>query len=133
MSDNGLITLPSNHDMKQTVERLEADIRSKGMAVFARIDHAAGAKEAGLVLLPTLLLIFGNARGGTPLMQADQRIGIDLPLKLLVWQDASGKTWLSYNDPHWLAERHQLGERVEVNVHALTAALEAIARKAVAD
>ena len=133
MSDNGLITLPSNHDVKQTIERVEADIRSKGMAVFARIDHAAGAKEAGLALPPTLLLIFGNARGGTPLMQADQRIGIDLPLKLLVWQDASGKTWLSYNDPHWLAKRHQLDERVEVNVQALTAALEAIARKAAAD
>jgi uncharacterized protein (DUF302 family) len=133
MSDNGLITLQSNHDVKQTIERVEADIRSKGMAVFARIDHAAGAKEAGLALPPTLLLIFGNARGGTPLMQADQRIGIDLPLKLLVWQDASGKAWLSYNDPRWLAKRHQLGERVEVNVQALTAALEAIARKAVAD
>jgi uncharacterized protein (DUF302 family) len=78
------------------MERLEAAVKAKGLTSFARIDHAAGAAEAGLSLRPTELLIFGNAKGGTPLMQLDQTVGIDLPLKALVWQDASGNTWLSY-------------------------------------
>ena len=76
------------------------------MTVFARIDHAAGAAEVGLTLRPTELIIFGNARGGTPLMQSVQTIGIDLPLKALVWQDAGGKTWISYDEPNWIAQRH---------------------------
>jgi uncharacterized protein (DUF302 family) len=102
------------------------------MTVFARIDHAAGAREAGLALKPTLLLVFGNARGGTPLMQADQGIGIDLPLKMLAWEDAGGRTWLAYNDPAWLAQRHGLGAGVAPTVNAMTAALGAIAQKATA-
>ncbi len=77
------------------------------MKVFARIDHAAGATEAGLELRPTELIIFGNARGGTPLMQASQTAGIDLPLKVLVWQDATGKTQVSYNEPSWIVQRHE--------------------------
>jgi uncharacterized protein (DUF302 family) len=85
------------------MERLETGIREKGVNVFARIDHAA---EEGLTLRPTELIIFGNARGGTPLMQLAQTVGIDLPLKALVWQDAAGKTWLSYNEPSWIAQRH---------------------------
>ena len=84
------------------MDRLETEIRAQGITVFARIDHAAGAAEAGFTLRPTELLIFGNPRAGTPLMQSVQTIGIDLPLKTLVWQDASGKTWLSYNEPSWL-------------------------------
>ena len=76
------------------------------MTVFARIDHAAGAAEVGLTLRPTELIIFGNARGGTPLMQSVQTVGIDLPLKALVWQDAVGKTWISYDEPNWIAQRH---------------------------
>jgi uncharacterized protein (DUF302 family) len=88
MSDNGLVTLPSVHGVKDTIDRVEADVKSKGMTVFARVDHAAGAREAGLTPAPTLLLIFGNARGGTPLMQAKQQAGIDLPLKVLAWEDA---------------------------------------------
>lgn len=106
MSENGLTTLPSIHSAKETMDRLEADVRAKGMTVFARIDHAAGAKEAGLPLRPTEVLIFGNAKGGTPLMQALQTTGIDLPLKALVWEDAGGKVWLSYNEPAWIAARH---------------------------
>ena len=103
---DGIKTLASAFDPKDTMDRLEAAVRAKGMTVFARIDHAAGAAEVGLSLRPTELLIFGNARAGTPLMQAKQAIGIDLPLKALVWQDASGKTWLSYNDPPWMVSRH---------------------------
>jgi uncharacterized protein (DUF302 family) len=105
VSDNGLITIASAYSVKDTIDRVETDIKLKGLTVFARVDHAAGAMEVGLSLAPTLLLIFGNARGGTPLMQAKQQVGIDLPLKMLAWQDGSGATWLTYNDPHWIAER----------------------------
>jgi uncharacterized protein (DUF302 family) len=100
------------------------------MTVFAHIDHAAGAAEVGLGLRPTDLLIFGNAKGGTPLMQSIQTIGIDLPLKALVWQDASGSTWLSYNDPSWLAKRHGLGPEGGAAVAVVSAALDAVARAA---
>jgi uncharacterized protein (DUF302 family) len=103
---DGMKTVASAFGPKDTMDRLEAAVRAKGMTVFARIDHAAGAAEVGLSLRPTELLIFGNARAGTPLMLAKQTIGIDLPLKALVWQDASGKTWLSYNDPPWMVSRH---------------------------
>src|SRR5437016_11005865 len=89
-----------------------------------------GGAAAGLSLRPTALLIFGNAKGGTPLMQSMQTIGIDLPLKALVWQDASGSTWLSYNDPSWLAKRHGLVHEIEATVSAMAAALNAIARTA---
>jgi uncharacterized protein (DUF302 family) len=106
MADNGLITVPSAFGVKDAIDRLESHVRSAGMTVFARVDHAAGAKEAGLALRPTLLLIFGNAKAGTPLMQSQQTIGIDLPLKVLGWEDAAGKAWLTYNDPAWLATRH---------------------------
>jgi uncharacterized protein (DUF302 family) len=99
MAADGLITIPSSYGAKDTLERLDAAIKARGMTIFARIDHAAGATEVGLSLRPTELLVFGNAKGGTPLMQSNQVIGIDLPLKALVWQDEAGKTWLSYNDP----------------------------------
>jgi len=112
------------------MNRFEAELRAKGMTVFARVDHAAGAAAVGLSLRPTEVLIFGNAKAGTPLMQSMQTIGIDLPLKALVWQDASGGTWLSYNDPSWLAKRHGLGREVETTVAAMAAALTAIARTA---
>ena len=132
MVADGLITLSSSHGPKDTMDRLAAEITARGMTIFARVDHAAGAAEAGLSLRPTELLIFGNAKGGTPLMQSDQTIGIDLPLKALVWQDASGRTWLSYNDPGWLAKRHGLGAEVDPAVKAMAAALNAIATKATA-
>jgi len=90
------------------MNRLVAEINATGMTVFARIDHAAGAGGVGLTLRPTELIIFGNARGGTPLMQAAQTIGIDLPLKALVWEDAAGKTWISYNEPKWIVQRHNV-------------------------
>jgi uncharacterized protein (DUF302 family) len=130
MSDNGLITIPSAHSVDDTINRIEAIVKSKGLTVFARVDHAAGAKEVGLPLAPTLLLIFGNAKGGTPLMQAKQQVGIDLPLKLLAWQDDAGKTWLTYNDPHWIAQRHGLNQEVEPTVKALSGALAAISKQA---
>ena len=101
-----LIRSPASTPSKATIDRLENAAKAKGLTIFARVDHAAGATSVGLPLRPTELLIFGNARGGTPLMQLAQTIGIDLPLKALAWEDAAGKTWLSYNDPAWLAARH---------------------------
>jgi len=102
----GLISLKSTFPVKETVDRLVHRVESKGLTVFCRIDHAAGAVAAGLPLRPTTVVIFGNAKGGTPLMQASQTIGIDLPLKVLAWEDAGGQSWISYNDPVWLIERH---------------------------
>jgi uncharacterized protein (DUF302 family) len=125
----GLTTIASSFGPKETMDRLEAEISAKGMTVFARIDHGAGAADAGLELRPTNLIIFGNARGGTPLMQTSQTSGIDLPLKALVWQDAAGKTWLSYNEPRWIVQRHGLGVRAGI-VDKMAAALGAIPRKA---
>jgi uncharacterized protein (DUF302 family) len=130
MRDNGLTTIASAHSVKQTIELIESDIESKGMTVFARIDHAAGAKEVGLALAPTQLLIFGNAKAGTPLMQSNQQIGIDLPLKMLAWEDASGKTWLTFNDPAWLAKRHGLSHELNQAVSRIAAALDVIAKRA---
>jgi uncharacterized protein (DUF302 family) len=130
MSADGLITVSSSFGPEETMKRLEAEVRAKGMTVFARVDHAAGAAEAGLPLRPTDLLIFGAATGGTPLMQAAQTIGIDLPLKALIWQDEEGKTFLSYNDPAYLAHRHGLADQVNPVVDTMTAVLKAIAAKA---
>jgi uncharacterized protein (DUF302 family) len=130
MAVEGLVTLRSNYGPKDTMDRLEAEVKAKGLTVFAQVDHAAGAAAVGLPLLPTDLLIFGNARGGTPLMQSAQTIGLDLPLKILVWQDATGATWLSYNDPSWLATRHGLSADVEAAVNALTTAIHALAKAA---
>jgi|SRR5215467_7173755 len=132
MAADGLKSIPSSYGPKDTMNRLETEVKARGMTVFARIDHAAGAARAGLTLAPTELLLFGNAKAGTPLMQSVQTIGIDLPLKALVWQDAAGKTWLSYNDPAWLAQRHGLGQEMQAAVGAMAAALNAVARTATA-
>jgi uncharacterized protein (DUF302 family) len=132
MTTPGLTTIQSSFGPKDTMNRLEAAVQAKGMTVFARIDHAAGATAAGLSLRPTEVLIFGNAKGGTPLMNSIQTIGLDLPLKALVWQDASGDTWLSYNDPAWLAKRHGVGAETEPMVNNMTAALSAVAKAATA-
>ncbi|WP_158817855.1 DUF302 domain-containing protein [Methylocapsa sp. S129] len=130
MSVEGLISIPSDFDPKETMDRLEAALRANGVTIFARIDHAAGAAKVGEDLRPTELLIFGNPKGGTPLMQAEQTIGIDLPLKALVWRDAAGKTWLSYNEPGWLAERHGLGAAAAGPVANMAAMLHGMANKA---
>jgi uncharacterized protein (DUF302 family) len=126
----GFVTVESHVGPQETLDRLEADVKSKGMTVFARIDHAAGAATVGLTLQPTAVLIFGNARGGTPLMQSNQMIGIDLPLKVLVWQDTSGKTWLSYVDPNALARRYGLPGETASSVSALAGVLHAVTGKA---
>jgi uncharacterized protein (DUF302 family) len=132
MTENGLTTIASAHGVKDTIDRLESEVKSKGLTVFTRIDHAAGANEAGLPLRPTELLIFGNARGGTPLMQAAQTIGIDLPLKALAWEDAGGKVWLSYNEPTWITDRHGASGQVIEVAQRLGAALAGLAKSATA-
>jgi uncharacterized protein (DUF302 family) len=128
---DGLTTIASSLGAKATMDRLESEVKAKGLTVFARVDHGGGAAAVGLPLRPTELLIFGNARGGTPLMQTNQAAGIDLPLKALVYEDASGKVWLAYDDPSWIAQRHGLGAGVAATVQALTKALEAFAAHAV--
>jgi uncharacterized protein (DUF302 family) len=132
MPVDGLITIQSNHDPEQTLAKFEAALTAKGMSVFAKIDHAAGAASVGMELRPTLVILFGNPKGGTPLMQAAQTSGIDLPLKALIWQDASGVTWLSYNDPAWIAARHGLHPGTEPAVKAMSGALQAFAATATA-
>jgi len=126
MAGDGLITIPSAFGPEETMNRLEAEVRAKGITVFAHVDHAAGAAAAGMALRPTDLLVFGAAKGGTPLMELGQTIGIDLPLKALVWQEATGATWLSYNDPSWLAERHAVKPKPTAVLNALSAALKAV-------
>jgi uncharacterized protein (DUF302 family) len=108
------------------MQKLIAAVAEKGLSVLARVDHAAAAAEAGMDLGPTDLLVFGNPKGGTPLMQANQTMGIDLPLKALVWQDRQGKTWLGYNDPGWLAARHGVeNDKVLAAMRDMLAALAA--------
>lgn len=104
----GLISVKSPQGVEETMDRLEGLVRERGLTVFARIDHAAGAAGINKILRPTELLIFGDPKGGTPFMECAQSAGIDLPLKALVWEDASGQVWLGYNDPAYLAERHDI-------------------------
>ena len=127
---DGLIDLKSPHNAKATMDRLEAVVKERGLNVFARIDHTAGASKLGKTLRPTELLIFGNPQGGTPFMECAQTVGIDLPLKALVWDDAAGQTWLSYNDPAYLGQRH--GAAQCPSVEALRKALAGLAQAAVA-
>ena len=105
---NGVISVKSSHDVKVTADRLENILDQKGMNVFIRINHAQGAQKIGKELRPTELIIFGNPKVGTPLMQCAQSVAIDLPQKALIWQDAQGQVWLTYNDPNYLVERHQI-------------------------
>jgi uncharacterized protein (DUF302 family) len=107
-ADKGIVTIPSNHSVDETVDRLKNILQSKGVTLFAVIDHGGEAEKVGMKMPPTKLLIFGSPKAGTPLMLAAPSIAIDLPLKILVWQDAQGKVWLSYNSPEYLKDRHGL-------------------------
>jgi len=131
MSVEGVITRESQAGPAATAERLAAAVSASGLTLFARIDHAAGAAALGLALRPTQLLIFGNARGGTPLMQAQQLFGMDLPLRALVWQDETLRTWVSCPDPHWLAQRYGLAGAAAQAAATLAAALEALVGQAI--
>jgi uncharacterized protein (DUF302 family) len=126
----GLVAIKSAHDVKGTMDRFEGAAKAKGLNVFLRLDHAAGAKKVGKSLRPTELLVFGNPQGGTPLMECAQSAGIDLPLKALAWQDAAGQVWLGYNDPKFLASRHNAGNCDGVASN-LSKALAGLAQEAV--
>ncbi len=121
--DNGLIHLPSQHSVDDTVQRLQELLSEKNIKLFAVIDHSGEAEKAGLQMPPTKLLIFGNPKGGTPLMQAAPSVAIDLPLKALVWQDADGKVWLTYNDPAYLQHRHGFPKQLVANLSAVNGLL----------
>ena len=125
-SDNGIVTKSANHAVEETVEKLKGLLASKGITLFALIDHSGEAEKVGMKMPPTKLLIFGSPNAGTPLMLAAPSIALDLPLKILVWEDAQGKTFLSYNSPSYLAERHRLPD----NFLPVLAAVETLAGKA---
>ncbi|MGE0423844.1 MAG: DUF302 domain-containing protein [Reyranellaceae bacterium] len=109
-ADNGIVSVASKYDVAQSTDKIEAAAKARGLTIFARIDHAGAAKTAGLEMRPTQLLVLGNPKGGTPLMQARPSLAIDLPLKILVWQDADGKVWAGYNDAAYLKQRHGLSD-----------------------
>jgi len=125
-TNKGIIDKPSNHSVEQTVDRLKSILQSKGVTVFALIDHSGEAEKVGMKMPPTKLLIFGNPKAGTPLMLAAPSSAIDLPLKILVWEDAQGKVWLSYNSPEYLQKRHGFPQDLVPNI----AVVETLATKA---
>jgi uncharacterized protein (DUF302 family) len=125
-TDNGIINKPSNHSVNETVEKLKGILQAKGVALFALVDHSGEAEKVGMKMRPTKLLIFGSPKAGTPLMLAVPSIAIDLPLKILVWEDAQGKVWVSYNSPAYLQQRHGLPQELLQNI----AVVETLATKA---
>src|SRR5213594_1309510 len=125
-SDSGIIDQPSQHSVEQTVERLTALLHAKGVTLFALVDHSGEAAKVGMKMPPTKLLIFGNPKSGTPLMLASPSVAIDLPLKILVWEDADGRVWLSYNSPGHLQARHHLPPELLQNI----AVIETLAARA---
>jgi uncharacterized protein (DUF302 family) len=130
LAADGVIAVKSPHPVKETIDRFESAAKARGLNVFLRVDHAAGAKKIGRDLRPTELLVFGNPQGGTPLMECVQTAGIDLPLKALAWQDAGGQVWLGYNDPKYLVDRHG-GKDCGAVVESLRKALTALVQDAI--
>jgi len=125
-TSKGIVDKPSNHSVDETVEKLKNILQSKGVTLFALVDHSGEAEKVGMRMPPTKLLIFGSPKAGTPLMLAAPSIAIDLPLKILVWQDGDGKVWVSYNSPEYLKERHGLPPDLLANI----AVVETLAAKA---
>jgi len=128
-TNNGIVDLPSNHSVEQTVEKLKSILQAKGITLFALIDHSGEAEKVGLKMRPTRLLIFGSPKGGTPVMLAAPSIAIDLPLKILVWEDGQRKVWISYNSSIYLKERHGLPQDLLQNISGV----ETLAAKAAAE
>src|SRR5271156_5257636 len=121
LSSKGIIDQPSNHSVEQTVDRLKNILQAKGVTLFALIDHSGEAEKVGMKMRPTKLLIFGNPKGGTPLMLAAPDAAVDLPLKVLVWEDAQGKVWASYNSPAYLQQRHAIPQDLLPNITVVDA------------
>ena len=130
MTPAGLKIYPSNHGSENTIQKVLTAIINRGFSDVTQIDHLAAAKAVGLTLRPTEVFIFGNAKSGTPLMQFAPSVGIDLPLKILVWEDETGKTWLAYNDPSWIAQRHGLTGKADHILRAMAEVLDLIAAEA---
>lgn len=124
MTENGIITHRSPRSVAETLKRLEAVVLARGLAILARIDHSGDAAKAGLQMPPTELLIFGNAKAGTPLMIVSPTLAIDLPLKALVWEDGEGKVWVSYNSPDYLKQRHNIPDTLLANISAVGSLVE---------
>lgn len=131
MTDEDHCTLTSKHSLQDTLRRLEAALAQRGLTIFARVDHAANAASVNLPLRPTLLMIFGNPKGGTILMQDRQSAGLDLPLKALLWEDTDGTVRLTYNAPAQIAKRHQLGSASAAAVTTMSSMMEAMMREIV--
>ncbi len=127
-ADNGIVTIPAQHSVDEIVQKLEGILAAKGVKLFALVDHSGEAEKVGLLMPPTKLLIFGNPKAGTPLMLAAPSVAIDLPLKILVWEDSGGKVWVSYNSPAWLQARHGSPPELIANI----AVVEALAANAAA-
>ena len=125
--NNGIVDKPGNHSVDETVEKLKGILQSKGATLFAVVDHSGEAAKAGMKMPPTKLLIFGSPKAGTPLMLATPTVAIDLPLKILIWEDTQGKTWVSYNSPRYLQQRHSIPDELMQNITII----EALAAKAV--
>jgi len=119
--DEGIVKIPSHHSVDETVDKLKTILRSKGVTLFALVDHSGEAEKVGMKMPPTKLLIFGNPKGGTPLMLAAPSAALDLPLKILIAEDAEGKVWISYNSPEYLKERHDLPEILVTNIAVVQA------------
>jgi uncharacterized protein (DUF302 family) len=124
LMNRGMIDLPSPYSVPETMARLESILKEKGVTVFARVDHTGEAAKVGLTMRPTQVLIFGSPKGGTPLMIAAPSVAIDLPLKALVWEDESGKVWLSYNTPEYLQLRHGFAADLLKNIAGISALLQ---------
>ena len=120
-TNNGIVNKPSKHSVDQTVEKLKGVLQAKGVTLFALVDHSGEAEKAGMKMPPTKLLIFGNPKGGTPLMLAAPSIAIDLPLKILIWEDGQGKVWVSYNSLEYLQERHGVPQDLVPNIAVVSA------------
>jgi uncharacterized protein (DUF302 family) len=124
--DNGMVHLRSPYSVSETLKRLDSVLQSKGLAVFARIDHSGEAEKVGMKMLPTQLIIFGSPKGGTPLMVASPTLAIDLPLKALVWQDEGGKVWVSYNTTEYLKQRHNIPDDLVKNIAVIGPLLQSV-------
>jgi len=124
--ESGLVDLPSNHSVEETVEKLAGILKTKGITLFALVDHGGEAEKAGIKMRPTKLFVFGNPKAGTPVMLASPSSAIDLPLKILVWEDANDKVWVTYNSPIYLQERHNIPPELLQNI----AVIEPLAKKA---
>ena len=118
-SDDGIVTIPSHHSVDQTVQKLEGILQAKGVKLFVTVDHSGEAEKVGMTMRPTKLVIFGNPKAGTPLMIASPSIAIDLPLKILVWEDSNGAAWISYNSPAYLQTRYNLRTELVRNIEVV--------------